>query len=180
MRGLPLPVPWRWWAAGERWSSLGRIFFRRPSRADGAGCLRRRRRCRLALIITVIGFRRRCYLSTTFNVHGWGLTRSRCCSGVIFQHFTASFAPSTRAALRHATRIATPCCHVQTSLSLRLRQVPSSGYDSSCDGAPSDLDPAHLELSPRRLWRSSTFRPQAGLSHFHCLYAVLSALWRGA
>ena len=59
-------------------------------------------------------FRRLCYISTTFNMHGWELTSSHG-SGVDFLHYVAPFATSTRVTLRQATRIATPCCHVQVT-----------------------------------------------------------------
>ena len=49
-------------------------FSRFRSRADGVRCLRRRRRCRVALIITGGRFRPRCYISTVFIVCGWAIT----------------------------------------------------------------------------------------------------------
>ena len=52
-------------------------FSRSRSRDDGVRCLRRRRRCRVALIITGGRFRPRCYISTVFIVCGWAITSPR-------------------------------------------------------------------------------------------------------
>ena len=56
-----LPLPWHVGRDRQSESNVGRSF-RGPGVADGARCLRRRRRCRIALI-SGGRFRRRCYLS---------------------------------------------------------------------------------------------------------------------
>ena len=61
-------------AAGEQYRP---DFSRSRSRADDVRCLCRRRRCRVALIITGGRFRPRCYISTVFIVCGWAITSPR-------------------------------------------------------------------------------------------------------
>ena len=62
---------------GQPESNFGRMFLRSWSRGDGSRRLRRRRRCRVALIITGGRFRSRSYLSTAFIVRGWVITSVR-------------------------------------------------------------------------------------------------------
>ena len=68
----PGPTPPR--AVGEQHRP---DFSRSWSRADDVRCLCRRRRCRVALIITGGRFRPRCYISTVFIVCGWAITSPR-------------------------------------------------------------------------------------------------------
>ena len=71
-------------------------FSRSRSRADDVRCLRRRRRCRVALIITGGRFRPRRYISTVFIVCGWAITSPRHRDTGVERAFSSAFSMGAR------------------------------------------------------------------------------------